>query len=62
MIFLENWVPVLGIIIFISFITKFQILPEEKVLRTIFGDEYAQYKKRYGDGYEPVSVFLLSFA
>lgn len=46
MIFLENWASASGIIIFIVFITQFQIRPEEKALEALFGNEYAQYKKR----------------
>lgn len=34
-----------GAVIFIIYITLFQILPEEKALKVNFGDEFEQYKK-----------------
>ena len=33
------------ILIFFSFITKFQILPEEKAMEKLFGQEFKNYKK-----------------
>ncbi|TCS88460.1 protein-S-isoprenylcysteine O-methyltransferase Ste14 [Anseongella ginsenosidimutans] len=46
MIFLENWLSISGIIIFILFIDKYQILAEEEALERTFGEAYLQYKKR----------------
>ena len=37
---------IIAISIFIFFITKFQIKPEEVQMKKIFGEKYAQYKKR----------------
>tara|TARA_A100000164_G_scaffold116328_1_gene102567 strand:- start:332 stop:778 length:447 start_codon:yes stop_codon:yes gene_type:complete len=37
---------VLIIFVFISFITKFQIIPEETVLERLFGKEFIGYKKK----------------
>ena len=37
---------IIAISIFIFFITKFQIKPEEVQMKKIFGKKYAQYKKR----------------
>ena len=37
---------IIAISIFIFFITKFQIKPEEVQMNKIFGEKYAQYKKR----------------
>ena len=34
---------ILGIVLFIRVINHYQIKPEEKVLLTLFGEEYAQY-------------------
>ena len=34
------------ILIFFSFITKFQIIPEEAVLERLFGKEFIQYKEK----------------
>lgn len=45
MIFLGNVLTLLGIIIFVWFITEFQIKPEEEALEKIFGQEYLQYKR-----------------
>lgn len=45
-IFLENWLSISGVIVFIGFITRYQIIPEENALERIFGDEYLRYKKR----------------
>ena len=33
------------IVLFISFITKFQIIPEEKAMEKLFGQEFKNYKK-----------------
>ena len=33
------------ILLFLSFITKFQIIPEEKAMESLFGQEYKKYKK-----------------
>ena len=37
---------IIAISIFIFFITKFQIKPEEVQMEKLFGEKYAQYKKR----------------
>ena len=34
------------IVIFLSFITKFQIMPEEKAMEKLFGQEFKNYKKK----------------
>ena len=36
----------LGPLVFVLFITRFQILPEERVMRAKFGAEYEDYRKR----------------
>jgi protein-S-isoprenylcysteine O-methyltransferase Ste14 len=36
----------LGPILFAIYITRFQIVPEERVLGTLFGAPFAEYKKR----------------
>jgi protein-S-isoprenylcysteine O-methyltransferase Ste14 len=38
----------LGPVGFIAFITRFQIIPEERALQSKFGPEYADYLKRVG--------------
>lgn len=36
----------LGVPAFLGFITRFQIIPEERILEAQFGDEYAAYRSR----------------
>ena len=37
---------VLGMVLFVAWITRFQIIPEEQVLTQKFGTEYRQYRQR----------------
>ena len=46
MAYLENSASLFGVIVFVFYITQFQIKPEEKMLRKLFGDEFAQYQQR----------------
>jgi len=43
---LGQWPLLLGPIAFVLFITRFQILPEERVLSARFGAEYDRYRAR----------------
>lgn len=43
---LQNWLSAAGVVIFIVFITKYQIGPEEEALEKIFGEEYLRYKTK----------------
>jgi protein-S-isoprenylcysteine O-methyltransferase Ste14 len=45
-IFLGNILAITGVIIFVMFITEYQIRPEEEELEKIFGEEYLRYKRR----------------
>ena len=45
-LFLKNFISFLIIPLFILFITKNQILPEEEALENIFGEEYRNYKNK----------------
>ena len=45
-IWLAHWAAWLGVIAFIAYITRFQILPEERVLQQKFGTPYQQYCQR----------------
>lgn len=36
----------LGVVIFVLYITRFQIQPEERALQAVFGDEYLAYTSR----------------
>ncbi len=43
---LMNWISIIGVFVFVRFITGFQIIPEERMLERMFGDEYRRYKSR----------------
>lgn len=43
---LSAWLPVAGPALFVLYITRFQILPEERALQQLFGDAYTQYTSR----------------
>jgi len=45
-LFLKNFISFLIIPLFIIFINKNQILPEEQILENIFGEEYRNYIKK----------------
>ncbi len=38
--------PFVGVVVFVLFITRFQIVPEERALVRLFGDEFATYAAR----------------
>ena len=44
-VFLFNLYSALMLIVFVLYLTEFQIKPEEKVLTVLFGDEYVAYTK-----------------
>jgi protein-S-isoprenylcysteine O-methyltransferase Ste14 len=45
-VFLANPLAALWVVVFVLYITRFQITPEERVLTSLFGAEYAAYKDR----------------
>jgi protein-S-isoprenylcysteine O-methyltransferase Ste14 len=45
-IHLGSWEAFVGPIAYVVYITKYQILPEERVLESKFGSEYAEYKRQ----------------
>jgi protein-S-isoprenylcysteine O-methyltransferase Ste14 len=45
-VYLSSIWSLLGPVLFIVYITVFQILPEERVLDRLFGAPYAEYKRR----------------
>ena len=45
-IYLGNWLSAAGVVLFVTFITMYQINPEEEALVRIFRERYMQYKKR----------------
>lgn len=46
MVWLGNIINVVFLFLFIWYITRFQIKPEEKVLSTLFGEQYMLYKEQ----------------
>lgn len=45
-VYLANWLALLLVPVFMLYITRFQIKPEERALSAQFGQEYASYKAR----------------
>jgi protein-S-isoprenylcysteine O-methyltransferase Ste14 len=45
-VYLAAALPFLGIAVFVLYITRFQIQPEERVLARLFGEEFAVYAAR----------------
>ena len=45
-VFLANPFAVLWVVVFVLYITRFQIIPEERVLASLFGAKYEAYKGR----------------
>jgi len=45
-VFLANPLAVLWLVVYVLYITRFQIIPEERVLASLFGAEYEAYKAR----------------
>lgn len=43
---LGSWIEWLGPVLFLAYVTRFQIIPEERSLGEKFGDVYAAYKHR----------------
>jgi protein-S-isoprenylcysteine O-methyltransferase Ste14 len=42
-VYLSALLPLAGVVVFVAYITRFQIQPEEQVLLEVFGDDYAHY-------------------
>ena len=45
-LYLKNFLSFLVLPLFVIYITKNQILPEEKVLENLFGEQYKKYKNK----------------
>ena len=45
-VYLSNWLALLFVPVFVLYINRFQIRPEERALSSLFGQEYAAYKER----------------
>jgi protein-S-isoprenylcysteine O-methyltransferase Ste14 len=44
-IYLANPVSVVAVVAFVAYITRFQIIPEERLLLSKFGESYASYTR-----------------
>jgi len=44
--YLNTLLPALGIIVFVSYITRFQVIPEERALKEAFGEDFVSYMSR----------------
>jgi protein-S-isoprenylcysteine O-methyltransferase Ste14 len=45
-VYLSALLPFAGIVAFVLYLTRFQIQPEERVLKRLFGEQYASYAAR----------------
>lgn len=45
-VFLRSPLTLLGVVFFIVYINRFQIVPEERILQQHFGEEYARYREK----------------
>lgn len=45
-IFLSNWLPFLFLPVFVVYINRFQIVPEEQALTSLFAREFVYYQSR----------------
>lgn len=45
-IYLSSPACLLGPVVFVAYLTRFQIIPEERVLAGLFGESFAEYRKR----------------
>ena len=43
--YLANPVALVGVVVFVVYITRFQIIPEERLLLAKFGEPYALYTR-----------------
>lgn len=43
---LANPAALVGVLLFVAYLTRFQIIPEERVMQEKFGAEYASYRNR----------------
>ena len=44
--FLGDWAALAGLPLFMLYMTRFQIIPEERALTALFGEEYREYTRR----------------
>ena len=51
-VYLSSIWSLLGPVVFALYITRFHLVPEERVLDRLFGATFAEYKKQFADGYK----------
>jgi protein-S-isoprenylcysteine O-methyltransferase Ste14 len=44
--YLASWLALLGVPLFVLYINRFQVAPEERVMASLFGADYAAYKEK----------------
>ncbi|MCB1625922.1 MAG: isoprenylcysteine carboxylmethyltransferase family protein [Pseudomonadales bacterium] len=44
-VYFANSLAVIAVAVFVAYITRFQIMPEERLLLETFGESYAEYKR-----------------
>jgi len=45
-VYLSNWLALAFLPLFVLYINRFQIMPEERALSSLFGPQYAAYKEK----------------
>ena len=45
-VYLANWLAVLAVPLFVLYMNRFQIAPEERVMASLFGADYVAYRER----------------
>lgn len=45
-LYVGHWLGLFAVPLFVLYITRFQIVPEERVLAARFADEYAEFRRR----------------
>ena len=44
--YLASWLALLGVPLFVLYINRFQVAPEERVMASLFGADYVAYKEK----------------
>jgi protein-S-isoprenylcysteine O-methyltransferase Ste14 len=47
-VFLQHWLPFVGLPVFVIYMNYFQIVPEERAMQASFGDEFSAYRDQVG--------------
>ena len=46
LVWLGNFLNIIGLVLFVAYISRFQILPEERAMKQLFGEEYEHYCRK----------------